>query len=339
MLFILSKIFGYFVNRRNLRFDSGLLPVQNVGLPVISVGNLSMGGTGKTPTIHAICEIIQQMGFRPGIIGRGYKKKLRGTVVVSDGHDILSNARDAGDEMIMLAEKCRVPVIADEIKARAASEMARLFSPDCIVLDDGFQHRRLHRDLDIVILDKTTIGKPYLFPKGRLREPLDSLNRADAVLVPAGTTLDARAQNFIPGGTPVITFNTRPGEIFDANPSSKHSTSLSYPANIVAFCGIANPQRFSTSLEQKGFRIAGFLGFADHKEYSIREIKKIIKLAKKLDSRTVITTEKDRVKISEFFDIFASEDIQCCVLPIVTDFGASRDVVRSLLENVIKRNY
>ncbi len=335
MLSLLSEIFAFFVRRRNARFDSGLEMIKNVGLPVISVGNLSMGGTGKTPMIHAICEILLEMGYRPGIIGRGYKKKQRGTVIVSDGHAIMSDALHAGDEMLMLAEKCSVPVIADEIKARAAEVMAQRFRPDCIIVDDGFQHRRLHRDLDLVILDQATIDSPYQFPKGRLREPLSALSRANAVLVPIGTVISANAKEYIPNSVPIITFQTRAASLTPANPESGANAQSILDAHSIAFSGIANPQRFEESLRQKGIHIEGLLRFADHKSYSMRDIRKIIKFAKKHNARSIITTEKDRVKTSEFFDIFANEGMQCFVLPIETDFGDRKIDVANLLKSVL----
>lgn len=337
MLSILSKIFGYFVRRRAARFDSGAEPAKNVGLPVISVGNLSMGGTGKTPMIAALCELIIEMGYRPGIIGRGYKKKQRGTVIVSDGKAILSDARRAGDEMLMLARKCRVPVIADEIKSRAAEEMARRFRPDCIIVDDGFQHRRLHRDLDFVILDQATIDAPFLFPNGRLREPLSALGRANAVFVPKGTALSDEAKEYIPQDIPIIQFNTRAMDIELACPESETFERPSWASPSIAFSGIANPQRFAKSLAQNGIRIDGLLPFADHQAYSERDIRKIIKFAKKHNANSIFTTEKDRVKISEYFDIFVNEGLKCFVLPIETDFGNAKDDVINLLKKKLMK--
>lgn len=335
MLSLLSDVFAFFVRRRNARFDSGSEQIKNVGLPVISVGNLSMGGTGKTPMIHALCGILLEMGFRPGIIGRGYKKKQRGTVIVSDGIAITSDARSAGDEMLMLAEKCHVSVIADEIKARAADEMAKRFRPDCIIVDDGFQHRRLHRDLDLVILDQKSIDSPYLFPKGRLREPLSALSRANAVFVPIGTILNENAKKHIPNGVPIISFQTRVASLKQAYPESGANIHLSWAAPSIAFSGIANPQRFERSLPQIGIRVDGFLRFADHKSYSTRDIRRIIQFAKKHNARSIITTEKDRVKISEYFDIFANEGMKCFVLPIETDFGDGKIDVVNLLKSVL----
>ncbi|MDQ1266970.1 MAG: tetraacyldisaccharide 4-kinase, partial [Bacteroidota bacterium] len=212
MLSALSKIYGAAVVWNNKRFDSGSIIPVKCKAPVISIGNISAGGSGKTPFTIMLTKEIIRMGYRPAIVGKGYKRKSRGLKIVSDGIEIFTNPVEAGDEMFMLAERLRVPVIVHDTKAEAALVADNRFKPDVIIIDDGFQHRGLYRDLDIVLLDAASLERPYLLPKGRLREPLSSLNRADIISIPEdGVKL---TDEFI-NNKLIIASSVQPAGIFD----------------------------------------------------------------------------------------------------------------------------
>jgi tetraacyldisaccharide 4'-kinase len=332
MLGVISKIFSCFVGKRNYRYDNGFNEIVRVRVPVISVGNLSVGGTGKTPMIACLAELLKGAGFRPGIVGRGYGKIEKGTVVVSDGKQIFKTALLGGDEMLMLARSCSVPVVADEIKSRAAKVISEQFDIDCIIVDDGFQHRRLARDLDIVLLDEKTLAKPFLIPKGRLREPLSSLKRADLICLPENVELTDSAKEFIRPDATVVRFLTQNKTITDMATRQEIESSQIIRANSIAFCGIANPERFERSLADRGISPLEFLKFSDHKRYSRALVRTIVRAANRNKARYIITTEKDSVKILEFADIISDAGLECLVASIETVLRDDNAIVNKLQE-------
>lgn len=313
-----SKIYGLAVNLRNAYYDKYGSPIK-LDYPVISIGNLSVGGTGKTPFVQMITKYFQTKFISPIIIGRGYKKKKKGIVEVSDGYRLLSNAEEGGDEMILLAHNLKIPVIAGEKKWETAQFACKKYHPDLIIVDDGFQHRKLHRDIDIVIIDKETLEKPILLPYGRLREPIKSLKRADIVVLAGTTILDNNTKKHIRDNAVIIRVTT-----VEANPYNYVSGhyykyhELAEPLKgVVAFAGIAKPDRFFDMISYTGYELMEKVEFSDHYNYSKDDCINLINKAQLKNVRYLATTEKDAVKFMKFKGLFVENKIELLVFPII----------------------
>ena len=185
LLLPFSWLFRVGVRLRNMAFDHAWLITRELPCPVISVGNLTVGGTGKTPMVIYLAEKIQKMGFKPAILSRGYRRKGKGTTIVSDGRKPPLDYTESGDEPALMAQRLpKIPIVVDEIRFRGGTHLVRKFDPDVVILDDGFQHRWLHRDLDIVLMDAASpFSDGKMLPAGRLREPPKNLKRADLVAI------------------------------------------------------------------------------------------------------------------------------------------------------------
>ena len=284
---------------RNRRYDR---PGQAVhpGIPVISVGNLTVGGTGKTPLTAWIAERLLEEGRRPAIVSRGYGGTSgRGPCIVSRGTGPLVSAEVAGDEPVLLARRLPgVLVVVGSDRVGGASA-ARAAGADVLVLDDGFQHRRLARDLDLVLLDaRDPFGGNRLLPSGPLREPIQSLRRAGAVVLTrcrAGESF-AFLQRVIrrhAGDVPVLHAGHRTAGLWDAA-----GTSRATPARAVAFCGIGGPDDFFADLAALGIEVAATRAFPDHHRYRETDLAAIAALAA-AQGAVPVTTEKDLARLSE----------------------------------------
>lgn len=274
----LSWLFGRIVAARNRRYDAGQAEVRRLRLPVISVGNLSVGGTGKTPFVQTVGRWLTAQGVAYDILSRGYGRRTRGVLQV----DPAGAAADYGDEPLLHARTLGVPVFVGEdryLAGVAAEELAaRSERPARLhILDDGFQHRRLHRDFDIVLLAPRDL-RDYLLPFGRLREPLSSLARAQAVVAPADLSellaepniWHIRRRLVLPRPAP-----TRP----------------------LAFCGVAAPRQFWQALSDIGVYPVGTFAFGDHHHYRAKDVALLQRLARQHDANGFVCTEKDLVKL------------------------------------------
>jgi len=320
MLGSISKLFGKIVARRNRAFDNGKRGIVTVSVPVISVGNISVGGTGKTPVVQMIVRMLRESGRHPAVVMRGYKRASRGLLVVHDGTDVITTERDAGDEAFLHATKLGVPVVVDDSKVEAARFAAGHLDCDTIVLDDGFQHRSLHRTVDVVLIDEATIADQRLLPLGRLREPLTSLSRADVVLL-MGDVVSEQVSAFVKPTTVVCSVKTEATRV-------AMETVVTRP--VVAFCGIARPQRFYASAQTLGMDVVEQCSFTDHYVYNKSDVAKIVALAKKHDA-DVVTTEKDAVKLTHALPMFASEGIALHVVRIESIITTNVDAFTELL--------
>jgi len=298
---------------RNRLFDRGLLPIVRVPAPVVSVGNISVGGTGKTPFVQMITGMIEQLAAPGkvgiGIVSRGYRRRSRGQVVVSDGRRILSDPVQCGDEPVMLAEAChRAVVIVDSDRVGGVETAIRMKS-DLILLDDGFQHRRLARDIDIVLLDaRNPLGRGLLLPAGFLREPASSLRRADVIILSgvgeAGNEVAERCAKMESlTGKPVIATRLEfdywrrvgRGELLAADQIAGKK--------VVAFAGIAKPDRFFEAVEHLGGTIAARIALPDHCTYSKATIDHIARAFTRNRAEWLVTTPKDAVKLPSILSL------------------------------------
>ena len=332
MLKILSNIYGYFADNRNAKFDCGKIPIHQCKIPVISIGNISAGGTGKTPLTLLIAKFLLNNGIKPGIIARGYKGDFEGSLIVSDGNSILSTVEQSGDEMYMLANNIKVPIMVNKSKYKAAIDIEQQFDIDCIIVDDGFQHRYLHRDLDIIIVDKQTLDKPYPLPKGRLREPVHNINRAEIICLPEAINDSIPMLQRYNNRAIYATLQTKVDSLI---PLTEIKTTDS---KVFIFSGIANHSKFRNSLIESGNYIIGELAFPDHYNYTEASIRKIILKSKALNTNTIITTEKDAVKLSKYFDLFSENNIALLYLKITSIVSRNEDLFcKKIIEIVNKK--
>ena len=339
MLGLLSTIYGYFVRRRNARFDAHSVPIVQVDMPVISVGNITTGGTGKTPLVQWIVRYLQEHGSRPAVILRGYKRTSRGLLVVHDGEKLLTDVHKAGDEAFLHATTLNVPVVVCASKVDAAVYAAGFLPCDVIVVDDGFQHRSLHRDIDVVLADETPAAKLQLLPKGILREPVENIRRADVVV-----RINVRSVGVYPLGEPENTVST----LNELKESASFSTRTPSAKCLLPVTGIAHPQRFIETIKSMSsgklpFNVANVkvcepMTFADHKRYTTADVKAMIGKAQACDA-DIMTTEKDAVKLQEYASQFCSANVNVFVVAIRTDVLEGGDILQALiLEKVINNN-
>jgi tetraacyldisaccharide 4'-kinase len=266
---------------------------------VISVGNLAMGGRGKTPTAACVARLLVAAGERPAILSRGYHRRRPedGVVIVSDGRHLRADIDRSGDEPLMLARG--VPgasVLVCDVRALAAAVAETTLDVTVHVLDDGFQHRSLQRDIDLVLVTPADLADRRL-PFGRLRSSASALRRADAVIVDGAGAADIAPQleRFIDkASTPVFTLRRRleGPQWLEAGGVSRPLPAPSEP--VVAVAGIADPARFQRALETEGWQVAALLGFPDHHRYTPRDLARIATTA---GDRVVVTTDKDAVRL------------------------------------------
>ena len=272
----LSALYGAIVTARNRRYQSGSLKSRHLQGPVISIGNLSVGGSGKTPFLIALGELLKQRGIEFDVLSRGYGRATGAVALV----DPAGSPRDFGDEPLLIARKLNVPVIVGADRYAAGQFAEQKFGPLTHLLDDGFQHRRLARDFDIVMIDPGD-RREALLPVGRLREPLTSLRRADAVVL----TNDAPCDGLLLA--PYLVWRVRRGvDVPD---------SLTRPC--FAFCGIARPRNFFEQLRAAGIELAGTRTFRDHHFYTDSDVAQLQILRKRHAATAFITTEKDAINL------------------------------------------
>jgi tetraacyldisaccharide 4'-kinase len=298
--FALAYSFG--VGLRNRAYDMGALNPVGVSPKVISVGNLTVGGSGKTPFVELLVRKLSPR--RAGILSRGYGGKSGEPIhVVSDGSSLSAPPPVSADEAYMLARRLKgIPVVCAPDREGGAAFMAEKFSLDAIVLDDGFQRRSLRRDLDILLIDAgSPFGSARLIPLGMLREPVTGARRADIIVI---TNADNAGKDRIESlkkeiltsagaDKPIVTAGGRVTGFFAIDGSRVRAPSG--PAFV--FCGIANPDRLEESLRAGGVTTAGRMAFPDHHQYSNGDIARILREAEKSRAAAIITTQKDAVRL------------------------------------------
>ena len=261
-------------------FDRGVLSSRRLERPVVSVGNLSVGGSGKTPFVIALGELLKARGIQFDVLSRGYRRKTRGVLVVeTDGAAV-----DFGDEPLLIARRLGVPVVVGESRYAAGRVAEQNFQTQLHILDDGFQHRSLARDFDIVLMTEYDFND-RLLPSGRLREPQSSLARADAIALPADSAADHIATEHLVLRQKSI-WGIRRKLVLPEAPSAP-----------VVFCGIARPEQFFAQVRAAGIVPAAEVEFRDHHAYDRNDIKRLLALRGKLGAEGFLTTEKDAVNL------------------------------------------
>jgi len=287
----------------NFLYEHRFLIPKQVNALVVSVGNLTVGGTGKTPLTIFLAKHYQERGHTVGIVSRGYKGNYRGTVaLVSDGRTIFGSATLSGDEPMMMARRLTgVPIAVSKDRYHGCTFLIEKCKVSLIILDDGFQHRRLHRDLNLLLMD-TTQQNFFLLPKGPMRENVSAVSRANVVIL-------TRQEGNIRGeGDARPTLNTYffPVALIHFQTGASQSPSVLKGEKVLAFCGIGNPNSFLKMLTDLEADICEWVFFPDHYHYTVSDIEEIGRKSKAL---RIVTTEKDVIKIESLsisrIDIFA----------------------------------
>lgn len=331
---LLKHLYAAIVTLRNALYTRGIFQTRRLPCTVISVGNIVVGGTGKTPAVIAIAKQLQADGVRVAILLRGYKRQSREKItIVTDGEQRFCTAAESGDEADMMARLLpRIPIIVGRHRYAAGQLAINRFKSEVLLLDDGFQHRQLHRDEDIVTVDATRpFGTGQLLPAGTLREPITALRRADIILL---TRTDSIGRRDIPGqktapiqtgrallqeeglhadireelgklvpNTPVLESVHRPTHLYrlsDAGDSERLPLKWLSGKRLLAVCGIGNPNAFVTTLNHYTPETVELLAFPDHHVYTEADCQRIQRKMTQTGAACIVTTQKDEQKLARF---------------------------------------
>ena len=312
LLRIASWIYYLLVKLRGSGYALGILPRRRLPVPVISVGNITLGGSGKTPLVEKIARALSAEQKRVAILTRGYKGLREGeTLLVSDGVRLLAGAKEAGDEAFMLATSLpSVAVVVGKDRFRSGMLAIRDLNAQALILDDGFQHLALQRDFDVVLIDaEEPFGHDHLFPRGLLRELPTALSRAHVIILiqgieqtePKGIQELVRRYN---QRAPIFTGERRPLFLVAVPEGTRRELEEIRGKKCVAVSGIARPSSFLTLLLSLGAEVIRSFSFPDHHPYTHEELREIVREAQGGGAHFILTTEKDAVRVSP--DLFPS---------------------------------
>ena len=329
----LSALYGAITRSRTALYERGTFRTFKLERPVISIGNITTGGTGKTPLVEWVARVLASSGKKVCILTRGYgRENPRNRVLVSDGTTVFADPLKAGDEPFLLATDLVgvAAVVSDADRLAAGQGAIQHLSTDCFVLDDGFQHLQLARDLNIVTVDATDPwGGRRMLPYGRLREPLTALKRADCIVLTRCEQIDAleairKEITKQAGDRPVFHARMRTRRI-----SSIHqATDPQPPKPIAAFCAVGNPQSFFAHLKREGYEPVLQKSFRDHHVYTEADVSMLSNTARHAGAKSFITTAKDAVKLRGL-----RFEIPCYSLEIDLEIENDSELKRMVLES------
>jgi tetraacyldisaccharide 4'-kinase len=314
-LTMLSWLFAGFQFLKRILYEKGLVPSRHAGVPTVCVGNITLGGTGKTPVVETVARIFKNEGLNPVVISRGYGGTLEGRVaVVSDGETIRLSAREAGDEPVLHAKRLLglgVPVIIGANRLKAAREAVDSLKVSAIVMDDGFGHLRIRRDINVLIVDATRpFGNGYCLPRGILREPLTALSRADIFILTRTRglgkeylrQLKSRLEGYNPKA-PVLAASHFPDHLENPVTGENHPLKWLKSKKVVAFAGIGNPEAFFSDISLLGGTIVEQVSFPDHHDFSSADIDRLVKFGRLTRADALVTTQKDMQRVEAFLPL------------------------------------
>ncbi len=329
-LHALSWGYGFGVRMRNAAFEAGLKSATTLPVPVISVGNITAGGTGKTPFVACLAGKIAAAGVRPAIVSRGYG-------ALAEGHN---------DEFRVLARLCpNVPHVQNPDRIAAGETALREHSAQALILDDGFQHRRLARDLDIVLIDALNPwGHGHLLPRGLLREPPVALRRAGLVAItradqsPPHRLRELRDQVAAASGIPpeeILEVAYPPHRLIDVSGDTRPLNDVA-GKRVLAFCGIGNPAGFHATLDRAGILVPAKLRhvFGDHHHYSADDLTMLAEEARRIEAAGIVTTLKDLVKLPAT----GIDGIPVHAIDIRADFLTGEEILNARLSELLTRS-
>lgn len=341
--FILSPLtflYKFIINLRNTLFDRNIFKEVFVGAKVISVGNLTVGGSGKTPLVLKITNYLKSNSKKVGVLSRGYGRKTKGYQLVSNNERILLNVDEAGDEIFLVADECKVPTAVSEKRVEGAEKFLVDADLEVLVLDDAFQHRWIGRDFDILMIDQKFLSNvnsfdQRLLPLGSMREPFESISRADAIVInrkfSPKITIPNKIKKYVSDKEVFYSFYKISG-IFDVKTNKGYTIEEFEGQHSLVVCGIAKPFSFLRILTDNEINIKNKLIFTDHKEYTIKEIQNIRKKFYDTNSFSVLTTQKDAVKLMQFCKEL--DDIDIYYLKIELDFEEPEDFFELINKNI-----
>lgn len=331
LLFPFVPAYAMVIAVRNYLFDKGIFKSRKAEAKIISVGNLTVGGSGKTPLVIYVSNLLNSKKRKVGVLSRGYGRKTSGYLLVSDGKEIKSSVEDCGDEIYLTVMECNVPAAVSENRVDGANKLVKEAGVEAIVLDDAFQHRWIYRDLDLLIVEQKFLicGKRssfYMLPTGDMREGFSSASRADAVILnrkfSSKSDIPEKFNKFFESKK-VFTAHYKPVGFADVKTHSFYPISEFEGQKSLVVCGIANPYSFLNALKQNNISTLDNLIFKDHKKYCDKEIQKIRKEFYSVNAHSVITTHKDAVKLAQFSEQL--DDIDIYYLKIELEFDDKKE--------------
>lgn len=330
MFAIISKI-------RRKAYLSGFFKSTSVSAKVISVGNLSIGGSGKTPFVIYLAKLLRDVQVPLVVVGKAYKSKIKETTIISNGANIESGAEYISDELLLLAKNLNVPIIATQKKYKGALFAEEKFNPRVIIIDDAFQHLKLKRDLDIVLLDRQTILYPITLPFGRLREPVSTLRFADVVAVPSNVELPQKIKNAIKDKFIIKYKKEQETYLISLKGENIAIDDDLKKQKFIVVSAIANNRNFYEDIESKGFAISDFFAYIDHYNYKFSDVKNIVKTCKRFNSNNIITTEKDFVKLEKFGNYFLENGINLYYIRVNIKIVEGEEIFKEMIFDLIKK--
>jgi len=320
-MLVLSYIFGFIIWVRSLLYKFGIIKQYKSKSFVISIGNIVAGGTGKTPIIIHIANFLKSKKIRVGIVSGGYRRKEYGFKVVHDGYRVCCTVAESGDEALMIAEQTNTVLVVDDKKYKALEKLDKMFDVDVVLIDDGFQHRKIDRDLDIVIINQRTLDEKHYLPKGYLREKRSSLKRADILL--ARDVDKKELERF-----------EKPTFEFNANISPYHVNE----SRSVVITAIANPDNFVNFLKTNKANIARVFEYKDHHFFTKKDMEEVVKYCNWKDINRIYTTEKDKVKLILFTKLFEDNSISVFTIPMGLEFRDEANFEKHILEKINEKS-
>lgn len=287
---LLSWLYHIGLSAREWAYKKGFYEIKESPVPIVSVGNITLGGTGKTTIVERLSSRLKERGFSSAIVMRGYKKKRPGTFAVDPHHD---SAKNAGDEAVMLARRTMLPVVVGKDRPQAIAYGVDKFGIDFAVFDDGFQVRNIRKNVEILVINGSQPGHAlHLFPRGFLRETLENTKKADIILVNKGELPDV----FVPfaAGIPVFRVRYRPLHLFNIRKMAMVDYRYLQGKKVLAFSGLGDNQSFFSLLTEIGADVSKAVEFADHHWYSENDLRHLSQWG---DVDVMVTTEKDAVKM------------------------------------------
>ena len=334
-----SWLYGIVVSLRNFCYDRKIFRIEKAGIPVISVGNMTVGGTGKTPLVEYLVRYLSGKGKKVAVLSRGYGRSASQQYAVGAGETDRGNAASLGDEPYQIAKKFpHATVIANPSRRDAARVAVQNYGAEIVVLDDGFQHRVLARNLDILVINgDNPIEKEPLLPAGRRREPLSALRRANVI---AYSWKNGKKKDLVKlsvNNTPSINVGFKPLCFRSLDGSSPIGLSDLKGKACVAFCGIADPAPFREMLEQCGLVIKDFLKFPDHHVFAPTDFARIVRATESNSVDCIITTEKDAARLSAADrEIFLQrKDSRSCYLEIEAVIIDGEPIFHTMIDNAV----
>lgn len=327
-LLILSFVYRGYIAARNILYFKEILPRKDIGRPVISIGNITWGGVGKTPFVIFLAQHLRKRGLRPAILTRGYMQKKFGHLAESDE---VAMMRQMVPDLVIGVGSDRWQISKDVLAAHAV---------DVFILDDGFQHRRVRRQLDIVLIDSTNpFGNGYLIPRGILREPLNALKRAQIIVLTKSNDNLSVLQELeehlrrINSDCVVAWAAHVPQELIELNAARPITLDVLRDQRVISFCSIGDPRSFAASLSTLGAEVKKDFVFLDHYSYTKKDIQMLIAQAQSLGIEDFVTTAKDAVKLEQFKELFGTR--RCWILKIEIELKKGKEEVFGRIDHLL----